>query len=188
MTNRSRLLILAIIPILMLMVFCGPPPAAKEYTHTAAGFKFTAAAGWNLVDQDNERYEFRLGNYKLIEVGGFDLELKPADLAELDDELTGVLLKESTMGGLEGYCEEAKIKNYSITKENPTTWGGLPGYQIRAKGYSDEVTDDVVVDIIVAVLKSKARMYMLASQIIESDYAKTEPELLQMIGSFQLLP
>jgi hypothetical protein len=189
MTNKSKLLVMAIIPVMIMpLVRCGPPPAAKEYTHTTSGFKFTAAAGWNLVDQDSERYEFRLGNYKLVEVAGFDLELKPSDLAELDDELTGALLKESTMGGLEGYCEEARIKNYNITEEGPTTWGGLPGYQIKARGYSEEVTDNVAVDIIVAVVKSKARMYMLASQILESDYTKTEPDLLQMISSFQLLP
>jgi len=188
MTKRSKLAILAIIPIILLIVFCGPPPAPKDYTHATAGFKFTAAAGWNLVDQDDERYEFRLGSHKLVEVAGFDLELKPSDLAELDEELTGVLLKESTMGGLEGYCEEAKIKNYSVTEESPMIWAGLPGYRVKAKGYSDEVTDDVVVDIVVSVMKSKARMYMLASQIIESDYTKTQPELLQMINSFQLLP
>jgi len=185
---KAKHLIIVLIPAVLFFIRCGTPPAPEDYIHTTAGFKFTVTAGWNKADEDKERYEFRQGNYKLVEVGGFDLEVKPEELTQLNDELTGAMLKESTMGGLEGYCTEAHIKNYSITEEGSTTWCGLPAYKVKAKGYSDEVSASVTVDIIVALLKSKARMYMFSSQIVDSEYSKVQNDLQTMIASFQLLP
>lgn len=93
----------------------------------------------------------------------------------------------STLEGLDGYCLEARIKDYKIENKSTTEWGGEYAYRVRARGYSAETLDQMVVDIIAMVHKEESRMYMSASQIVESDYKKTKPDIETMITSFKII-
>lgn len=166
----------------------GAPAAPKEYVHSVAGFKITAPAGWNKTNEDNEMYEFRKGDNRLIEVGGFDLEIDPTEIAEFTTDQMNELLEVSTTGGLEGYCEEADIVSYTVRDEGLTTWGGKDCYRIQARGHSNALNAAVIVDIMSIILKDRARVYMFASQIAESEYQGVSPALETMIASFALLP
>lgn len=172
---------------LLLSINCGGDSEPKEYIHTQAGFKITAPAGWRKVSEDREMYEFRSGDLKLVEVGSFYLEIPPEDLYSLSNEDFGNMLMESTLEGLDGYCIEARIKDYKIEEQSDTRWGGALAYRVRASGYSTEALDHMVVDIIAMVHEEESRMYMFASQIVENDYAKTKVDIESMIASFKLI-
>ncbi len=170
---------------LLLSIKCGSDSEPKEYIHTQAGFKITAPAGWRKVSEDREMYEFRSGDLKLVEVGSFYLEIPPEDLYSLSNEDFRNMLMESTLEGLDGYCIEARIKDYKIEDQSKTEWGGEYAYRVRACGYSSEALEQMVVDIIAMVHEEKSRMYMFASQIVESDYTKTKADIEAMIASFK---
>ena len=129
------------------------------------------------MSEDSEMCEYRMGNFKLIEVGGFDLEFTPEELADITVTDIADIVKEATLGGLEGYCEEATIKGWSMDYEGETTWGGIPGYRVKTKGYSDEAGKNMVVDLIGIFNIRNGYMYMFASQIETGVYDKTKPEL-----------
>ncbi len=172
--------------ILSLIINCGGDSEPKVYKHTRAGFSIKAPAGWRMVFEDHEMYEFRSGNLILIEVGGFDLEIPAEDLYNISNEDFGYMLMESTLDGLEGYCIEARIKDYKIEEQGETEWGGGYAYRVRASGYSSDALAQMVVDIIATIYEKENRMYMFASQIARSDYAEIKPELESMIESFKL--
>lgn len=170
------------------IIACGGAPAEPVvYTHQNAGFKITVPGGWKKMSEDPEMYEFRMGNFKLIEVGGFDLEFTPEELADITVEDIADIVKEATMSGLEGYCEEATIEDWTIDQEGETTWGGIPGYRAQVKGYSEEADKDMVVDLIGIFNIKNGFMYMFASQIETGAYDKTRPELEACISSFALI-
>lgn len=178
---------LLIIMAFLIFIGCGGGSEPKEYVHTRAGFKITAPAGWDKTNEDIEMYEFRSGDLKLVEVGGFDLPADTEDILSLSDEEFMVLLKQSTMDGLDGYCSEAKINGYQINEENEAEWGGEVAYRVQASGYSSEALATMIVDMIASVRKEKGRMYMFASQIEQSIYPKVKKDLELMIASFQIL-
>lgn len=165
---------------------CGGPSEPKEYIHTQAGFKITTPAGWKKTSEDHEIYEFRSGDYKLVEVGGFDLPVPPEDLFSLPTDEFVSLLRESTLDGLDGYCLDARIRDYWVGDERETVWGDRIAYRVQAKGYSTEALTSMVIDIIAIVHEEKSRIYMFASQIKESIYPQTKKVLELMIASFQL--
>ena len=187
--RRMRYSYLFIIPIVLGMVFfhCGEPSQATEYTHTGVGFKITIPAGWSKISEDYEMYEFRSGDLKLIEVGGFDLELAEGELNGITDTEIAEWLTESTLEGLEGYCDEARIVGYTIQQEGPLTWGGLPAYSVQIRGYSEEADETMVVDLIAAMSTQTGFMYMFASQIAEDMYQETKAALDATIKSFALV-
>jgi hypothetical protein len=173
-----------------LLLSCGEeakPQEPKEYIHRQAGFKIMAPAGWEKTDVDSEHFEFRSGSFKLIEVGGFSLELDPNAFQDFTNEEFMDLLRESTMEGFWGYCEDARIRNYEIIEKKDTGWDNLPAYRVTASGYSDIAQTDMVVDIIAIVYDSKSMIYMFASQIDKTEYQKTKPHLESTITSFKLL-
>lgn len=172
---------------LLLLMNCGGDSEPKEYIHTQAGFSIRAPAGWKKTLEDHEMYEFRSGNLKLIEVGGFDLDIPAEDLHSISDDDFWYMLKESTLDGLDGYCIEATIKGYKIEEQGETEWGGGYAYRVRASGYSSDALSQMVVDIIATIYEKENRMYMFASQVAKSDYEKTKPDLESMIKSFKLL-
>jgi hypothetical protein len=175
--------------ILMLFIFtgCGDHRRSKEYSHAQAGFKITIPGGWNKTGGDSEMYEFRSGNLKLIEVGGFDLPVGVEVLYGLPSDEFLNTLKQATLDGLDGYCEEARITGYRINEQYETMWGGEPAYRVQASGYSNEALASMVVDIVALVYREKARMYMFISQIEEASYSRTKYEIEGIITSFQLL-
>jgi hypothetical protein len=177
------------IPLVLVMVYlhCGGPSEATEYIHQGARFKITIPAGWVKISEDNEMYEFRSGDYKLIEVGGFDLELTRDELTGITDAEVADWIEESTLEGLEGYCDEARIVGYTIQKEGPMTWGGLPAYGVQISGYSEEAEQTMIVDLIAAMSTETGYMYMFASQIAENMYQDTQTGLDVAIKSFQLV-
>ena len=71
--------------------------------------------------------------------------------------------------------------------EGETTWGGIPGYRVKTKGYSDEAGKNMVVDLIGIFNIRNGYMYMFASQIETGVYDKTKPELEACISSFELI-
>ncbi|UCG90845.1 MAG: hypothetical protein JSV97_07075 [candidate division WOR-3 bacterium] len=168
-------------------VHCGAPSEPKEYIHTRAGFKITAPAGWKKKSEDFEMFEFRSGDYKLVEVGGFALGIPPDDFYRLTDDDFFALLRESTREGLDSYCTEATIRDYTISDSRETVWGDRIAYRAQAKGYSNETMASMVVDIIAIVYEEKSRVYMFASQIDEKAYAQTKKYLELMIASFQII-
>jgi len=173
---------------LLMLAGCDSAPSEpKEYTHTLGGFKVTAPAHWKLISEDHELYEFRRGNYKLIEVGSFDLDIPKGDLDMLTpDELSNTLEDES-LRGLKNYCEGAKITGYRITERMPYKWDNMPGFRIKAVGYSDAASATMVIDVVMGLEKSQMRLYLFASQVAESDYEETSADLEMTIASFQLL-
>lgn len=178
---------LIIIAVFLSCIRCGAPSEPKEYIHARAGFKITAPAGWKKISEDFEMFEFRSGDYKLIEVGGFDLGIPPDDFYNLTDDEFFELLRESTREGLDGYCIEATIRDYTISDARETVWGDRIAYRVQAKGYSTEAMASMVVDIIAIVYEEKSRMYMFASQIDEKAYQETKKYLELMIASFQII-
>jgi hypothetical protein len=179
------------VPIIILaflfLISCGGVSQPKEYTHIRAGFKITAPTGWNKILEDNEMYEFRSGDLKLVEVGGFDLGVGPDDIYSLSSSEFMDLLGESTLDGLDGYCEEAKITNYMIKEQEESMWSGEPAFHVQASGYSSEALASMTVDIFTIVDKDSGRMYMFASQIEEGSYLKAKKDLDLMITSFKLI-
>ena len=171
----------------VLFLHCGGPSEATEYTHGRAGFKITIPAGWAKISEDNEMFEFRSGDYKLIEVGGFDLELTRDELTGITDVEVAEWIEESTHEGLAGYCDEARIVGYTIQEEGPMTWGGLPAYSVRIRGYSEEADKTMIVDLIAAMSIETGFMYMFASQIAEDMYQDIKNGLYASIKSFQLV-
>jgi hypothetical protein len=171
----------------VLFLHCGGPSQAMEYTHLRAGFKITIPAGWAKISEDSEMFEFRSGDFKLIEVGGFDLELTRDELAGITDAEVAEWIEESTHEGLEGYCDEARIVGYTIQKEGPITWGGLPAYSVQIQGYSEEADKTMIVDLIAAMSTETGFMYMFASQVAESMYLDVKTGLDTAIKSFQIV-
>ncbi|UCC12194.1 MAG: hypothetical protein JSW02_01265 [candidate division WOR-3 bacterium] len=183
---RYAKLFIAVLFIGTLLLHCGGPSEAMEYTHSRAGFKITIPAGWTKISEDNEMFEFRSGDLKLIEVGGFDLELTMDELSGITDAEVAEWIEESTHEGLEGYCDEARIVGYTIQKEGPMTWGGLPAYSVQIRGYSEEADKTMIVDLIAAMSIETGYMYMFASQIAESMYQDVRSGLDAAITSFKL--
>ncbi len=186
---RKRYIISIIATAAFFIIACGggAPSEPVVYTHQIAGFKITAPAGWKKMSEDSEMYEFRMGNFKLIEVGGFDLELTADELAEITIAEIAEMVAEATLSGLEGYCEEATIEEWSLDSEGETTWGGVPGYRVKATGHSEEAGKKMVVDLIGIFSIKNGYMYMFASQIETGAYNKTKPELEACISSFALI-
>lgn len=185
---RKRYNLLLLIIALLICLRCEPPSEPTEYTHTQAGFKVVCPAGWSKIDEDKEMYEFRSGSVKLIEVGGFDLEMPEDTLNAIFAEGVNVL-EELTLDGLEGYNEEAKLVSIRIDDQYQTTWGGESAYRVRETGYSEEAEVSMVVDLVACLFTKNGRvyMYMFASQIAESEYQKIKSELETTIASFQIL-
>ncbi len=180
-------LMIAVLITVVLFLHCGGPSEAMEYTHGSARFKITIPAGWEKISEDNEMFEFRSGDSKLIEVGGFDLELTRDELTGITDAEVAEWIEESTHEGLEGYCDEARIVGYTIQKEGPMTWGGLPAYSVQIRGYSEEADKTMIVDLIAAMSIETGYMYMFASQIAESMYQDIKSGLDAAVASFQLV-
>jgi hypothetical protein len=166
---------------------CGGPSEPQTFAHSQASFKITIPAGWSKISEDSEMYEFRDGDLKLIEVGGFDMELSEEDFEGVSDEEFMDLLEESTLDGLEGYCDEAEIPNYTINSQGHTTWGGIPAYRLQAQGYSNAAEEEMIVDLLASINKGNGFMYMFASQIAENMYNKAKADLENAIMSFTLM-
>lgn len=180
---------LLFIPCILVLILshCGGPSEATEYAHRGAGFKITIPAGWVKISEDNEMFEFRSGDYKLIEVGGFDLGLTRDELTGITDAEVAEWIEESTLEGLEGYCDEARIVGYTIQKEGPMTWGGLPAYGVQIRGYSEEADETMIVDLFAAMSVNTGYMYMFASQIADHMYQDVKTGLDASIKSFELV-
>jgi hypothetical protein len=183
---KKRYYVLIVVVLMVFFIRCGESEP-KEYVHTAAGFKITAPGGWSKISEDNEMYEFRSGNRKLIEVGGFDLGIAPTDLYALTYAEFNTMIKEAVLEGLDGYCEEAMIANYEAKDLYGLEWGGESAFRVQATGYSKHAEVDMVVDILAMVHKESSCMYMFAAQIEEGTYPDTKQDIELMITSFQLL-
>jgi len=165
----------------------GASSVPTEYLHDAAGFKITAPAGWEMMDKSVETYEFRQGDYMLIEVGGFDLG---KDLYETlnDPEFDYPLfLEDASLGFLKDYCKEAAITGYRVTLRNETSWGGMPAFRLKAEGFSAPINKTVTIDVLLAVNKSSCVAYVFASQIAKSKYDEASGEIETSIASFQVI-
>lgn len=184
---RKTQLLLLITAVIFVAVRCGEGPSEPVvHTHTQAGFKITAPAGWSLMSQDEEMFEFRHGDVQLIEVGGFDLEMGPEDFEDVSMDEFMNTLRDGTRDGLDGYCEEAEIVDWRVKEQKETTWGGEPAYHIRAEGYSEAAETDMVVDLVSCMHKQSGFMYMFASQIAAGDYEKVKTDLKATISSFTI--
>lgn len=176
-----------IVLIIVCAIKCGGHSEPKEYMHTQAEFKITVPVGWKKTFEDHEMFEFRSGDYKLVEVGGFDLEVPPHELYNISNEEFSELLMASTLEGLDGYRIDAQITDYMIEDEGETVWGDRLAYHVTASGYSRSAETEMKIDLIAMVYEEKSRMYMLASQIAESEYPDTYFDIASMIASFQLI-
>jgi hypothetical protein len=174
------------IAVILIIVGCAESPEPKVYTHEQAQFSVTCPAGWRLISQDEEMYEFRKGDVRLIEVGGFDFGMTAADFEDMTDADLKDFMQEASLGGFEGYCEEAQITNWAIDEQYHTAWGGTNAYRIRAKGFSNTAEVDMIVDLIAAVSVDKGMLYMFASQVAQEQYSSTQAEVEATIKSFQI--
>ena len=174
------------IVVIILFIGCGGPSEPKVYTHEQAMFSVTCPAGWSLISQDAEMYEFRKGDVKLIEVGGFDFGMTEEDFADMSDADFKDFMREASLGGLEGYCEEAEIRDWTIDEQYHATWGGLQSYRIHAKGFSDAADVNMVIDLIAAVNMDSGLLYMFASQIAHDQYSSTKTDVEAVIQSFRV--
>lgn len=174
------------IAVIILIIGCAGSPEAKVYTHTQAYFSVTCPAGWSLVSQDAEMYEFRNGDVKLIEVGGFDFGMTAADFEDMSEAGFKDFMKDASLGGLEGYCEEAEIQDWTIDEQYHTTWGGLDAYRIRAKGFSNAAEVDMVVDLVATLNFENGMLYMFASQIAKNQYEGARTDVEATLASFRV--
>ena len=173
--------------VLMCASMCSAPSEPKEYIHTQADFKITAPVGWRKTFEDHEMFEFRSGDYKLVEVGGFDIGVPSHELYDISNEEFLELLIASTLEGLNEYCIDAQMRDYMIEDEGKTVWGDRLAYHVTARGYSRIAEMDVKVDLVAIVYEEKSRMYFFASQIAENEYADAFFDIASMIASFQLI-
>jgi hypothetical protein len=171
----------------LLIVHCGEPTAPREYVHTQAGFKITVPQGWRKTAEDKDMYEFRSGDRKLIEVGSFPMDVTTEEFGLLSDEDFFDMLKESAVGGLDAYCNEAHITGYRMTDQRETVWAGIGGFRMQVRGTSTQAMVPVVVDLVIIIFEAKSRMFMFISQIEESVYPSIKSDLESMITSFQLI-
>jgi hypothetical protein len=180
---------LLVFVIMAFVVSTCAPSEPVEYVHEKAGFKITIPAGWTKMSEDSEMYEFRSGNYKLIEVIGFDLELAQQDIADLTDSEFKNMVRQSALDGLEGYCDEAEIQDYVVEKQRETTWGGYDAYRVKAVGFSNAADKKMVVDLIASFVMRDNRLYayLYASQISEDVYKDIEDSIETTIASFQII-
>lgn len=183
---KKMQLLLLITAVVFVGLQCGGPSEPTEHNHMQAGFKITLPAGWSLMSQDEEMCEFRHGDVQLIEIGGFDLEMGPEDFEDVPVEEFMNTLREGTLDGLDGYCEEAEIVNWEIREQKATTWGGEPAFHINAKGYSEAAETEMVVDLLSCLHKQSGFMYMFASQIAADDYEKVKADVEATIASFKI--
>jgi hypothetical protein len=165
------------------------PSEPVTYNHEKAGFRITVPAGWAKMSEDDEMYEFRSGDYKLIEVVGFDLELTEEDIQDLTDSEYQDMVRKAAIDGLEGYCEEAEITDYRIQQQYETTWGGHDAYRMKASGYSEAAEKSMVVDLLASFVMKKNHLfaYLLASQIAQDEYDATKSSLEACFASFRLI-
>jgi hypothetical protein len=171
--------------IIVSIIGCAGSSEPTTYTHENARFTVTCPAGWSYISQDPEMFEFRKGDVKLIEIGGF--EFGEADfLLEMSDAEFAGFMRDASLDGLEGYCDEAAISDWTIDEQYHTTWGSLEAYRIRAHGYSDAAEVDMILDLIAAINFENGMLYMFASQIAKDQYEKTEAEIEAMIKSFRV--
>lgn len=184
---RLKYQLVASILVVFCVLKCGAPSEPKEYIHTQADFKITAPAGWRKTFEDHEMFEFRSGDYKLVEVGGFDIGVPSHELYDISNEEFLELLIASTMEGLDGYCIEAQMRDYTIEDEGRTVWGDRLAYHVTARGYSRMAEMDMKVDLVAIVYEEKSRMYFFASQIAENEYADAFFDIASMIASFQII-
>jgi len=168
----------------ILMIGCAGSSEPKVYTHEQAYFSVTCPAGWSLISQDNEMYEFRRGDVKLIEVGGFDFG-DIEDFLEMPDAEFKEFMRTASLDGLDGYCEEAEIHDWTILEQYHTTWGGLEAYHVRAQGFSEAADVDMVLDLLAALNLNNGMLYMFASQIAKSQYDNTKTDVDAVINSFR---
>jgi hypothetical protein len=161
------------------------PSEPKEYVHGQAGFKITLPGGWSKTSEDNELFEFRAGNTRLIEVASFDFEVSREEMASLTEQDITDFLTDFSGDGITEYCAEANIRDHSTIEKSMTTWDGNPAYRLKARGYSGEIDASVIVDIIIMIDKSKARGYLFAAQIAESEYEKIKADIESAIASFR---
>jgi hypothetical protein len=174
------------ITFIILIVGCAGPSAPKVYTHEQAGFSVTCPAGWSLMSQDAEMFEFRSGDVKLIEIGGFNFGVSTAELEEMSDADFKDFMKDASLGGLEGYCSEAEIQDWMIDEQYHTTWGGLEAYRVRARGFSNAADVDMVVDLVAAYNFDNGMLYMFASQIAKNQYEGTKKDMEAALTSFRV--
>ncbi|MBN2621414.1 hypothetical protein JXB22_10040 [candidate division WOR-3 bacterium] len=175
-----------IVTFIILIVGCAGPSEPKVYTHEQAHFSVTCPAGWSLISQDGEMFEFRSGDVKLIEVGGFDFGLTSADFEEMSDSEFKDWMKDASLGGLEGYCSEAEIQEWTIDEQYHATWGGLEAYRVRAQGFSNAADVDMVVDLVAAINLDNGMLYMFASQIAKSQYEGAKKDMDAALTSFRV--
>jgi len=185
----KRALSVCLLIAVLCLIGCAGSSEPKVYSHSQARFSITCPAGWSLTSQDNEMYEFRRGDVKLIEVGGFIFSTDPEEIEymnSLSESELKEFLRSASLDGLEGYCEEAEIMNWTISDQFHMSWDGRPGYRIRANGYSDPAGVDMTLDLIAAIDMQSGMLYMLASQISKSQYEATKVDLEAAIQSFRV--
>ena len=181
----KRIIYTCVIIAFILMMGCEESSEPKVYNHTDAYFSVTCPGGWSLISEDSEMYEFRKGDVKLIEVGGFDFG-GVEEFIDMPDEQFKEFMRSASLDGLEGYCEEAEIRDWTIMEQYHTTWGGMAAYRIRAQGFSDAADVDMVLDLLAALNLKNGMLYMLASQIAKSQYEGTKADVETVVNSFKV--
>jgi hypothetical protein len=131
-------------------------------------------------------FEFRSGDVKLIEVGGFDFGMTGADFEEMPDNEFKDWMRDASLGGLEGYCGEAEIQDWTIDEQYHITWGGLEAYRVRAQGFSNAADVDMIVDLVAAINLDNGMLYMFASQIAKNQYEGSKKDIEAAITSFHV--
>jgi len=182
-----RTTIAACVMFAILLVGCSGNSEPSEHVHNSARFKITIPAGWKLISEDDEMFEFRKGDTRLIEVGRFELDFTPDEMADMEDDEITEMLEQSSDGGFKSYCIDARISDYRIEQQNSRVWGGLPAYYIKARGFSNEIDESVVIDLLIAIHRDRCAMYLFASQVTRSNYEKTEQHIKSSIESFQVI-
>jgi hypothetical protein len=181
----KRIIYTGIIIVFILMMGCEESSEPKVYNHADAYFSVTCPAGWSLISEDSEMYEFRRGDVKLIEVGGFDFG-DIEDFLDMPDAEFKEFMRTASLDGLEGYCEEAEIRDWTIMEQYHTTWGGIKAYRVRAQGFSEAADVDMVLDLLAALNLKNGMLYMFASQIAKSQYDNTKADVETVINSFKV--
>ena len=113
---KTRCIVLIAALALLAFINCsgGGSSEAKEYTHNTAGFKITAPANWEMIEQTSEAFEFRRGNFMLIEVAGSIFEEEVDYIMHNPDFEPSLLLEDAALLFLKEYCKEAGMTGYKF--------------------------------------------------------------------------
>jgi len=183
---KSKLAWIAAAFAITLATQCSAAPETVVYSH-GAGFRVAVPAGWGKIKENDQVLLFCCNKKRLIEAGGYHHPLTIAQLKNLTEASSDSLLGKFKQEQLAIFNAENGIRDVTIMNEGKAQWAGHPAYQLQARGYSDRLRQNVIMDVRMLLHKDNAMVYALAIQVPADEYAGDEALIRNVINSFQVI-